>query len=121
MAVRHEDGRDAFDFTLALFMNVLAMRDWLIASKPDLEAPATALFRRSSNLALVRDAANGAKHMDITAYAVDGASTVAREYVGLGECRYVVPRSGQSNREVLELADASIGELRAFMDEHGLL
>lgn len=96
------------------------MRDWIRGSRPDLVSSANELFRTSPNLALIRDLANGSKHLDLAHYSVDGAATIDREYSDWGD-QYVVPMSGTSNRDALELADASIVELRVFMDANGLL
>lgn len=97
------------------------MRDWICASRRDLEQDVAALFNGSTNLALTRDVANGVKHMETTQYRVDGAASIAREYAGSGEHRYVVPRPGGGNVEVIPLVDACIAEIRAFMDAHGLI
>ncbi len=119
-AVADDAGFDAFDFLFALFGGILQMRDWLTASRRDLQEEVADLFRGSENLALVRDLANGSKHMAITSYTVDGAATIAREYWGQGRSRYVVPRPGGRNVEALVLADSCIRELRDFMAERGL-
>jgi hypothetical protein len=114
-------GWESFDYLFALFASLFHMRDWLTASRPDLKAEIEELFHASSNLALVRDLANGAKHMTLHSYSVDGAATVAREYAGQGRTRYVVPRAGGRNVEALQLADACIAELRSFMNDRGLI
>jgi hypothetical protein len=117
----HADPMDGLDFFLALFANVFQMQDWLAKSRRDLSAEVYALFTQSANLLLVRDLTNGTKHMETTSYKVDGAATVAREYAGDGEYRYVVPRPGGRNVDAGVLADACIRELRGFMKEKGLL
>lgn len=90
----HGTPQEAFDFLFALFASVLQMRDWITASRPELTDDILALYRESPDLAIIRDVANGAKHMTLNDYSVDGAATVAREYVGDGEARCVVPSPG---------------------------
>ena len=119
-AVAHDAGFEAFDFLFALFASVLQMRDWLMASRRDLQEEVAALFRASENLGLARDLANGSKHMVITSCSADGAATIAREYWGQGRFRYVVPRPSGRNVEALALADACIRQLRDFMAQKGL-
>lgn len=114
-------GLETFDFLFALFVSIFQMRDWISASRRDLESDLNQVFRDSQNLALVRDVANGSKHMETTQYSVDGAATVAQEYAGGGEHRYVVPRPGGRNIEGMALADACIDELRSFMNARNLL
>jgi hypothetical protein len=114
-------GLETFDFLFALFVSIFQMRDWISASRRDLERDVVTLFRDSADLALIRDLANGSKHMETRWYTVDGAATVAREYAGGGKHRYVVPRPGGRNIEGLALADACIEELRGFMVAKDLL
>ena len=78
------------------------MRDWLKASRPDLESEVDLLFHNSNDLALARDVANGAKHMVLTRYSIDGAASVLREYDPRG-IRHVVPRPGGRNLDALPL------------------
>ncbi len=42
------------------------MRDWLKASRPDLESGVNVPFRSSNDLAIARDIAKGGKHMVLT-------------------------------------------------------
>lgn len=111
---------DSIDFLLVLFANIFQMRDWIQTSRPDLRADIAALFRDSENLGLARDLTNGAKHMTLTSYSVEGAASVAREYAGAGPVRHVVPRAGGRNIDALPLADACIAEIRAFMEKRRL-
>jgi hypothetical protein len=97
------------------------MRDWLCASRPQLKSEVLALYRDSPALALIRDVANGSKHMKLTRYAVDEAATVAREYAGAGQSRLVVPRPGGKNLEVTELAAGAVAEITSFMHAQRLL
>lgn len=120
-AVVRGNPQDGFDFLLALFTSVLQMRDWIIASRPELKGGILALYSDSPDLALVRDIANGAKHMTLNDYSVDGAATVAREYAGGGRSRFVVPRPGGVNLDALELAATAIAKLRSFMEANTLL
>jgi hypothetical protein len=112
---------EPFDVLLALFANILQMRDWIAASKPELASDAAALFHDSDNLGLARDVANGSKHMIVSRPSVDGAATVAHEYAGAGQIRHVIPRSGGRNVEGLALADVCISEIEGFMRRNGLL
>jgi hypothetical protein len=122
LAVTAEDrGLEAFDYAFALFTSIFQRRDWIRASRRDLEDDVTRLFRDSSDLALVRDLANGSKHMEVTSYSDDGAATIAREYAGRGEHRYVVPRPGGRNVEAVALADRCVAEIRSFMEARELL
>ena len=109
-----------FDVLLALFANILQMRDWLKASRNDLGSEVDQLFQNSSDLALARDVANGAKHMVLNQYSVDGAASVLREY-DPREVRHVVPRSGRRNLEALPLADRCIAQIGSFMQSHALI
>lgn len=120
-AVKHGKPQDDFDFLLTLFTSILQMRDWLTASQPELKAEVLALYRESPYLALVRDVANGAKHMTLMDYSVDGAATVAREYIGGGASHCVIPRPGGGNLDALQLAATAIDEIRSFMETTGLL
>jgi hypothetical protein len=115
------DDQEAFDFLFALFASIFHMRDWIVASRGDLRRDLGVLFRTSDDLAIVRDLANGSKHMETTRYSIDGAATVAREYAGGGEYRFVVPRPGGRNLDCLGLADRCIHELQEFMNTQGLL
>ena len=121
VAVASDSGSDAFDFLFALFANVFQMRDWIRASRRDLENDVMALFRDTANLCLVRDLTNGSKYMEVASYSIDGAATVAREYVGGDENRYVVPIPGGRNLEGMLLADGCIAEIRSFMEAKSLL
>ena len=67
-----------------------------------------ALFRDTANLCLVRDLTNGSKYMEVASYSIDGAATVAREYVGGDENRYVVPIREARNLEGVLLAAGCI-------------
>ena len=109
-----------FDVLLALFANILQMRDWLASSRPTLRRDIDSLFRQSQDLSLARDIANGAKHMVLTRYSIDGAATVLREYDPRG-VRHVVPRPGGANLDALPLADRCIAQIREFMRSHALL
>ncbi len=113
--------QEAFDFLFALFTGIFQMRDWISASCLELNGDVSVLFRASAELALVRDLANGSKHMTLGHYSVDGAATVAREYAGGGMSRFTVPRPGGRNIEAMRLADTAIAEVRAFMEAKGLL
>lgn len=115
------DGPDTFDFLFALFMSIFHMRDWIAASRRDLEKNVATLFSSSANLSLARDVANSVKHMETTQYRVDGAATVAREYAGSGQHRYVLPRPGGGNLECLALADKCIAEIQDFLQTNDLL
>jgi hypothetical protein len=109
------------DFLLVLFVNVLQMRDWLRESRPDLDRAITNCFACSDDLCLVRDIANGHKHMATTRYSVDGSASAAREYAGAGKVRYGIPGAGGINRDAWRLADACITEIRQFMQANGLV
>jgi hypothetical protein len=115
-----ESEEHPLDFLLALFTNILQMRDWLTASRTDLNYQVASLFHNSADLALARDIANGSKHMVLTRHSVDGAASVAREYDPRG-IRYVVPRPGAGNLDSLPLADRCIAQIRDFMASHYLL
>lgn len=115
-----KDDEHSFDVLLVLFANVLQMRDWLEASSTELGSEVDQLFRSSSDLALARDVANGAKHMVLTQYSVDGAASVLREYDPRG-IRHVVPRPGGRNLDALPLADRCIGQIRDFLQLHALI
>lgn len=112
---------DAFDFAFALLGALFQLRDWIAASRPDLKGDVVALYRDSADLALARDVANGAKHMTLTHYSVDGSTTIAYEYAGSGRSHLVVLRPGGRNLECLQLADRGIAQVRTFMQMHGLL
>jgi hypothetical protein len=114
-------GWDAFDYLFALFASIFHMRDWIIASRQDLESEVSALFSTSPDLALVRDIANGVKHMETSRYRVDGTASVAREYAGNGKYQFVIPRPGGRNLDCLVLADRCIEEVGRFMAAHDLL
>lgn len=118
LAIKNDE--HSFDVLLALFANILQMRDWLRASRPDLESEIDSLFQNSKDLALARDVANGAKHMILTKYSIDGAASVSREYDPRG-IRHVVPRPGGRNLDALPLADRCIAQIRCFMQSHALL
>jgi hypothetical protein len=116
-----EENDHPVDFFLVLFANVFQMRDWLQASKPDLGVAITDCFAASDDLCLLRDIANGHKHMTTTRYKVDGSASVAREYAGAGRVRYVVPGPDGANRDALDLADSCINEIRRFMQTNELM
>lgn len=118
-AIRRGSDHEPYDYLFALFANILQTRDWLRGSHPELSADINSLYRTSPNLGLIRDVANGSKHLDLTHYSIDGAATIAREYSDSGD-RFVVPMSGTQNRDALALADAAMGELRAFMGANDL-
>jgi hypothetical protein len=120
-AVAHDDPQEAFDFLFALFTNILHVRDWIVAARRDLEEDVLAFYRGSPQLALIRDIANGSKHMTLTAYSVDGAATVARAYAGNGRSRFVILRPGGRNVDAIQLADAAILEIRDLMQTKGLM
>jgi hypothetical protein len=119
--VARGDTQEVFDFLFVLFTSVLQMRDWIARSRPELEDDIEALFRDSSYLPLVRDIANGSKHMVLTRASVDGAATIAREYAGNNQSRFVIPRPGGGNREALPFAHAAIAEIEGFMQAHELI
>jgi hypothetical protein len=108
------------DFLLALFANLFQMRDWLQSSRPELSVAVADSFAESDDLCLVRDIANGHKHMTTTRYKVDGSASVAREYAGAGQVRYVIPGAGGNNRDALDLADSCINEIHRFMQSNEL-
>lgn len=118
-AVKEDDHPQ--DFLLVLFANLFQMRDWLQSSRPELGVAVADCFAESDDLCLVRDIANGHKHMTTTQYKVDGSASVAREYAGAGQVRYVIPGAGGANRGALNLADSCINEIRQFMRANGLL
>lgn len=119
-AIAHGETPEAFDCLFALFGSISDLRNWIKASRPELRSEVERLYAESADLALVRDIANGAKHMTLHHYAVDGSATVAREYVGDGQWRVLIPRPGGRNIEGLQLAGTAMGELEAFMGDRGL-
>jgi hypothetical protein len=58
------DPDELFDFAIALAQNTFAMRDWLMGSFPDRAAEIRELFSRP-RLKLIRDLANGSKHLEL--------------------------------------------------------
>jgi len=119
--VSMQTGDEPFDFLAVLFASILQMRDWLIASRPDLRADIRGLFRDSGNLGLARDVANGSKHMILTSWSAERAACIAREYAGAGRVHHVIPRAGGRNLDALPLADACLEEIGTFMASNALL
>ena len=115
------DVATCFDYLIALFVNILDMRDWMINSRVVPKADVLDLFRSSSRPGLARDVANAAKHMALSTYSVESAAAVAREYDGPGRTRLVVPRAGAPNVEALPLAYECVSEIQDFMSARGLL
>lgn len=88
---------DLFDYTIALVQNAFAMRDWLKTSLPDRTSEIDLLFD-SPRLGLVRDLANGSKHLTISKPSVDAQHAVLRVHA-LGDARgwqLVVLHRGES-------------------------
>ncbi len=69
---------EVMDLFYAVFQNVFAMRDWLVASQVD-KANIEALFSTES-LQLCRDIANGTKHCKISRATKDASFIAFREY-----------------------------------------
>lgn len=120
-AIAHRADENAFDFLFALFLSIFHTRDWIVASRPDLSVEISTLYRGSPALGLVRDVANGAKRMETSRYRIDGAASVAREYAGRGQHRFVIPRPGGRNLDCIVLADECIAEIKGFLAANGLL
>lgn len=118
-----KDDEFPLDVLLVLFMHILHMRDWLSASQPGLKQKIHSLFQNSEDLSLARDIANGAKHMVVNNYSIDGSASVAREYNPYGpqKISYVIPCSGGPHLDALALADRCIGQIRAFMEAHSCM
>jgi hypothetical protein len=54
------------DIVLAFFQNCYHVRDWLLASKPELENQIADLFRNHFEMGACRDVCNGFKHKALT-------------------------------------------------------
>lgn len=118
-SVQVGDFFDSSDFLHALFGAIFSMRDWLIASRPALEHEVLRLYRESDSLRIVRDLANGAKHLDLASPSTASSASVFREWSDEGEV-LTVPIAGQGSRPAFALADAAIGDLQAFLVAKGL-
>jgi hypothetical protein len=114
------------DFCLALFMNLYHLRDWIQATKPELQPLIATYVRESRDLRLARDLCNGSKHLSLNRASVDPRFLTAMEYQppslsGEPTPSYRLLMLTDSEKvELPALADRCIDSWRAFMTAHGL-
>ena len=77
---KHEIDLEDIDTVIAFFQNAYHLRDWLLASRPDLKSAITALFANSFEMGACRDVCNGFKHKSISHEPHDPDFNLYREY-----------------------------------------
>lgn len=69
-----------YDDVIAFVQNCYHLRDWIIASRPELREQMDDLFRSSFHLRACRDICNGFKHKNLHNASVDRAFSIHRTY-----------------------------------------
>lgn len=115
-------GVDEMDFTLVVFQQALALRDWVHEACPPVRAQLEQLFSANIELKLCRDIANGFKHMKLRKASVDPGFSIVFEYnptlEGKGE---MVVLAGGHKFVLLGLAAACVQQWHAFVEQTQLL
>jgi hypothetical protein len=111
------NGLDEMDFTLVLFQQALALRDWIHEARPEVRPQLEILFSSNVDMGLCRDIANGFKHMKLSRKAsVDPAFSIVFEYnpslVHKGE---MVVLGGGHKFPLRELATTCVDRWRGFI------
>jgi hypothetical protein len=112
------------DTALAFFTSAYHLRDWVAASRPDLDSALTD-FMNDPQLRLVRDLVNADKHLELTR-PIRPAPRIVREYVP--GPRLIDPPSHRlvvlgslGKVELLGLAVATRERWRVFLSHHRLI
>ncbi len=77
---RQELDLEGIDTVIAFFQNAYHLRDWLLASRPDLQSELSILFRNSFEMGACRDICNGFKHKSVNRPSHDPDFNLYRKY-----------------------------------------
>jgi hypothetical protein len=77
---KQEIDLEDIDTVIAFFQNAYHLKDWLLASRPDIGSAIITLFRDSFELKACRDICNGFKHKSIKHPSHDPDFNLFREY-----------------------------------------
>lgn len=117
---------DDIDTVIAYFQNAYHLRDWLLATLPDLKDDVDTLFSNSFEMGACRDICNGFKHKSLNRPTHDPDFNLYREYdhfeiEGLSPVKYRITfADGSSIRkfDLFELADKVHRDWRKFLRAH---
>lgn len=118
-AVARGDWHESRDFLLVLYENIFAMRDWITASRPDLKPEVGQLFERSTHLRVIRDLANGSKHLDINSPSSSSGMTILRVWTDSGPI-LTIPMADGQNLQAMVLAEEARNLIHSFLKSHEL-
>ena len=116
---------DFVDYYLTLFQNLFACRDWLLGT-PGLNPGSVETLFKSPELKLIRDIANGMKHLTINDPSIDAEFAMVQEYdpddgveTSAGPVEYVLLAGGEKH-PIRQLASNALSQIHTFAKGNGL-